>query len=72
MQDPVRDVAGVVKGVVHARNATAQRDCLEKFWAPDASFDHLMVSISSNSNVSRMRNVSIFERAHKDYGTTTV
>lgn len=51
MQDPTYEVAGVVKGLVQARNATAQRDCLEKHFAPDASFDHPLCSVASTSNV---------------------
>lgn len=52
MQDPSQEVAGVVRGLVQARSATLQRDCIEKYFAPDASFDHPMCSVSSSSNVS--------------------
>ncbi|UZJ56153.1 hypothetical protein CBS101457_005473 [Exobasidium rhododendri] len=53
MQDPSYEVAGVVKGLVQARSATLQRDCLEKYFAPDASFDHPFCSVVSSSSVPR-------------------
>ena len=54
MQDPTHEVAGVVKGLVEARTATAQRDTLEKYFAPDASFDHPLCSVVSSTNVRKV------------------
>lgn len=53
MQDPAHEVAGVVKGLVMARDATEQRDNLQRYFAPDASFDHLLCAVASSANVSR-------------------
>ncbi|PWN88650.1 hypothetical protein FA10DRAFT_281115 [Acaromyces ingoldii] len=50
MQDPVREISSVVKGLVQARNATEQRDTLERHFAPDASFDHPLCTVVSGPN----------------------
>lgn len=52
MQDPVHEISGVVKSLVMAKDATDQRDSLQRYFAPDASFDHLMCSVASSANVS--------------------
>ncbi|EPQ31947.1 uncharacterized protein PFL1_00146 [Pseudozyma flocculosa PF-1] len=50
MQDPVSEIAGVVKGLVSARNASEQKACLQRYFAPDASFDHPLCSVASGPN----------------------
>lgn len=52
MQDPVHEITGVVKSLVMAKDATDQRDSLQRYFVPDASFDHLMCSVASSANVS--------------------
>ena len=47
MEDPVNEIRGVVKGLVAARNASEQKYCLQRYFAPDASFDHLLCNVSS-------------------------
>ncbi|PWN53360.1 hypothetical protein IE53DRAFT_181428 [Violaceomyces palustris] len=50
MEDPVKEIASVVKGLVSARDATEQKACLEAYFTPDASFDHPLCSVSSSPN----------------------
>ncbi|WFD35969.1 hypothetical protein MCUN1_002840 [Malassezia cuniculi] len=50
MEDPKRDITDVVKGLVSAKNANEQRDTLQHYFLPDASFDHPLCAVSSYSN----------------------
>lgn len=50
MEDPVNEVRGVVKGLVAARNASEQKYIMQKYFAPDASFDHLLCTVASGPN----------------------
>lgn len=52
MQDPVREVREVVKALIEAPNAMAQRKTLRTYFAPDASFDHPLCAVASGPNVS--------------------
>ncbi|KAN0066541.1 hypothetical protein ACQY0O_000635 [Thecaphora frezii] len=48
MEDPVSEVAAVVKQLVAARNASEQKAALQMYFAPDASFDHPLCSVPSS------------------------
>ena len=50
MEDPVSEIRGVVKVLVAARNASEQKYCMQKYFAPDASFDHVLVTVGSGPN----------------------
>ncbi|KAJ1030571.1 hypothetical protein NDA16_001480 [Ustilago loliicola] len=50
MEDPVNEIRGVVKGLVAARNASEQKYCIQRYFAPDASFDHVLCTVSSGPN----------------------
>lgn len=50
MEDPVNEIRGVVKGLVAARNASEQKYCMQRYFAPDASFDHVLCTVSSGPN----------------------
>ncbi|ETS63280.1 hypothetical protein PaG_01556 [Moesziomyces aphidis] len=50
MEDPVQEIRGVVKGLVAARNASEQKYCMQKYFAPDASFDHVLCTVASGPN----------------------
>ncbi|TKY90048.1 hypothetical protein EX895_000046 [Sporisorium graminicola] len=47
MEDPVSEIRGVVKGLVAARNASEQKYCMQRYFAPDASFDHVLCTVAS-------------------------
>lgn len=47
MEDPVNEIRGVVKGLVAARNASEQKYIMQQYFAPDASFDHLLCTVAS-------------------------
>lgn len=51
MQDPVYEVVTVFRGLLQSPNATVQRDTLQAFYAPDASFDHPFYTVVSGQNV---------------------
>src|SRR5690242_16797794 len=50
MEDPVNEIRGVVKGLVAARNASEQKYCMQRYFAPDASFDHVLCTVTSGPN----------------------
>ena len=52
MDHPKREITGVVKGLVSAKDANEQCDTLQRYFLPDASFDHPLCAVSSYSNVS--------------------
>lgn len=52
MQNPAQDVEGVVKGLVEAKTAEEQKTCIQRYFSPDASFDHPLCSVVSSPNVS--------------------
>lgn len=51
MESPVKDIVGVVEGLVRAKDANSQRDVLQRYFTDDASFDHPLCAVSSYSNV---------------------
>ncbi|CAD6884569.1 unnamed protein product [Tilletia controversa] len=50
MENPVAEVADVVKGLVQAEDAAEQRAYMQKYFAPDASFDHPLVQVAPGAN----------------------
>ncbi len=50
MEDPTKEIRGVVKGLVAAKNASEQKQVMQKYFAPDASFDHVLCTVSSGPN----------------------
>ncbi|KAE8215704.1 hypothetical protein CF327_g1062 [Tilletia walkeri] len=50
MENPVEEVANVVKGLVQAQDAAEQRAYMQKYFAPDASFDHPLVQVAPGPN----------------------
>ena len=52
MDHPKREITGVVKGLVCAKDANEQRETLQRYFTPDASFDHPLCAVSSYRNVS--------------------
>ncbi|CDR88326.1 uncharacterized protein SPSC_04153 [Sporisorium scitamineum] len=50
MEDPVSEIRGVVDGLVAARNASEQKYCIQRYFAPDASFDHVLCTVASGPN----------------------
>ena len=46
MEDPRNEVHDVVYGLVRAENADKQRDVLQRYYLPSASFDHPMCSVT--------------------------
>ncbi|KAI3626299.1 hypothetical protein CBS9595_001660 [Malassezia furfur] len=50
MENPRKEIAGVVKGLCSAKNADQQRDTLQRYFVPDASFDHPMCAVLSYPN----------------------
>jgi len=53
MDNPLREIEGVVKGLVRANDASQQRECLQKYYTKDASFDHPMCAVASTKNVRK-------------------
>ncbi|PKI82446.1 hypothetical protein MVES1_003339 [Malassezia vespertilionis] len=47
MEHPVREIKGVVRGLVCAKNAQEQRATAQKYMTPNASFDHPMCAVPS-------------------------
>lgn len=52
MENPRKEIAGVVKGLCSAKNADEQRDTMQRYFVSDASFDHPMCAVMSYENVS--------------------
>lgn len=55
MQDPVREITGVVKSLVECKDATEQQVALKKYFTQNASFDHPLCAVSSRNGVSIIR-----------------
>lgn len=55
MQDPVREISGVVKALVEAKDATEQQKAVQRYFTQDASFDHPLCAVASRNGVSRRR-----------------
>jgi hypothetical protein len=51
MQDPIREVEGVVKALVQAKDASEQQSAVQKYFTTDASFDHPLCAIPSGKKV---------------------
>lgn len=51
MQDPVREITGVVKSLVECKDATVQQVALKKYFTQDASFDHPLCAVTSRNGV---------------------
>ncbi|UZJ56149.1 hypothetical protein CBS101457_005469 [Exobasidium rhododendri] len=49
MQDPSREIAGVVGSLVEAKDATEQLLAVKRYFTPDASFDHALCSVASRN-----------------------
>ena len=47
MEHPKREITGVVEGLVRAKTAEDQKKVLERYFTPDASFDHPMCAVNS-------------------------
>ncbi|KDN41536.1 hypothetical protein K437DRAFT_258245 [Tilletiaria anomala UBC 951] len=50
MEDPRAEVSAVVTALIEAPNAAAQRDTLQSFFTPDASFDHPLCAVRASPN----------------------
>ncbi|KAK0556752.1 hypothetical protein OC846_000940 [Tilletia horrida] len=50
MENPVAEISSVVKGLVQAQDAAEQRAYMQKYFAPDASFDHPLCQVASSPN----------------------
>lgn len=50
MEDPVNEIRGVVKGLVASKNPSEQKFCVQKYYAPDASLDHTLCTVTSGPN----------------------
>ncbi|KAL9931922.1 hypothetical protein V8E36_009237 [Tilletia maclaganii] len=61
MENPVEEVAGVVKGLVQAKDAAEQRAYMQRYFAPDASFDHPLVQVASAPNSRDSRLLPIYQ-----------
>lgn len=49
MQDPARDVAGVVKGLIESPTADEQAAVMQRYFVPRASFDHPLCAVASTA-----------------------
>ena len=54
MENPLKEIDGIVKGLVRAKDATQQRECLQKYYTENASFDHPMCAVASSKNVRKL------------------
>lgn len=52
MQDPLREITGVVKSLVECRDATEQKVTLQRYFTHDACFDHPLCTVASRNGVS--------------------
>jgi len=51
MEDPRTEIEDVVKGLVRAKNATEQRDIMQRYFCADVSFDHPLAFVPSSEMV---------------------
>lgn len=51
MENPRKEITGVVEGLCSAKNADSQRDVLQRYFTNDASFDHPLCAVSSYPGV---------------------
>lgn len=47
MQSPVDEIPGVVKALVEAPTPDDQRAAIQRYFSPDASFDHMLCAVAS-------------------------
>ena len=47
MQSPTQEITAVVKGLIEAPTADDQRSVLQRYFSPDASFDHPLCAVAS-------------------------
>ncbi|PWN30737.1 hypothetical protein BDZ90DRAFT_257799 [Jaminaea rosea] len=47
MQSPADEIPGVVKALVEAPTPDDQRAALQRYFSPDASFDHMLCAVAS-------------------------
>ena len=50
MEDPRSEITSVVKSLIEAPNADAQRRTMQQYFAPDASFDHPLCAVRASAN----------------------
>lgn len=51
MENPRKEITGVVKGLCSAKDAGQQRDVIQRYFTPDASFDHPLCAVQSYPGV---------------------
>ncbi len=61
MEDPKNEIESVVKGLIESPHAAAQKGVLQRYFAPDASFDHPLCAVRAGPESRDRRLLPIYQ-----------